>query len=221
MLKALIFDIDGTIIDSVGAHIEAWKRAFARFGKEVSDDDIRHHIGEGSDDMLPVFFSSEELRRLRPDLENYRSELFKREYLPRLKAFPKVRDLFEGIKNDGKKIALGSTAKGEEVNIYKEIARIADLVDCAVSSEEVAESKPHSDIYGVALEKLGNMAPAEVIAIGDTAYDVEAAAKKHICTIGLLRGGGTREELQRAGAVALYQDPADLLAHWVAQHPLL
>jgi len=82
MLKALIFDIDGTIIDSVGAHIEAWKRAFARFGKEVSDDDIRHHIGEGSDDMLPVFFSSEELRRLRPDLENYRRRAFQTRISP-------------------------------------------------------------------------------------------------------------------------------------------
>jgi HAD superfamily hydrolase (TIGR01549 family) len=213
MVEALIFDIDGTIIDSVGAHIEAWKRAFAHFGKEVSDDEIRRHIGEGSDDMLPVFFSSEELDRFRPDLEKYRSELFKREYLPSLRAFPKVRNLFERIKNDSKKIALGSTAKGEEVNIYKEIARIDDLVDCAVCSEDVAESKPHSDTYGVALQKLGNLAPAEVIAIGDTAYDVEAAAKKSVYTIGLLCGGGTREELQEAGSVALYQDLADLLAH--------
>jgi beta-phosphoglucomutase-like phosphatase (HAD superfamily) len=65
MVKALIFDIDGTIIDSVGAHIEAWKRTFAHFGKEVSDEEIRRHIGEGSDDMLPVFFSEQELHRFR------------------------------------------------------------------------------------------------------------------------------------------------------------
>lgn len=213
MIKAVIFDIDGTIIDSVGAHIEAWKRAFARFGKEVSDEEIRCHIGEGSDDMLPVFFSAEELGRFRPDLEKYRGELFKREYLPSLKAFPKVRDLFQRIKNDGKKIALASTAKAEQVNIYKEIACIADLVDCAVCSEEVAESKPHGDICRVALQKLGNPAPDKVISIGDTAYDVETAAKNNVCTIGLLCGGGTRDELQRAGCVALYQDPADLLAH--------
>ena len=213
MIKAVIFDIDGTIIDSVGAHIEAWKRAFARFGKGVSDEEIRCHIGEGSDDMLPVFFSAEELGRFRPDLEKYRGELFKREYLPSLKAFPKVRDLFQRIKNDGKKIALASTAKAEQVNSYKEIARIADLVDCAVCSEEVAQSKPHGDICRVALQKLGNPTPNKVISIGDTAYDVETAAKNNVCTIGLLCGGGTGEELQRAGCVALYQDPADLLAH--------
>ena len=217
MIKGVIFDIDGTIIDSVGAHIEAWKRAFARFGKEVSDEEIRRHIGEGSNDMLPVFFSPEELHRFRPDLEKYRGELFKRDYLPSLKAFPKVRELFERIKNDGKKIALASTAKAEQINIYKEMACIADLVDCAVCSEEVAQSKPHSDICRVALQKLGNHAPAKVISIGDTAYDVETAAKSNVCTIGLLCGGGTREELQRAGSVALYQDPADLLAHMVGR----
>lgn len=215
MVKATIFDIDGTIMDSVGAHIDAWKRTFAHFGKQVSDEEIRRHIGEGDDDMLPVFFSSEELHRFRPELESYRGELFKREYLPSLKAFPDVRRLFERIKNDGKKIALASTAKAEEINIYKEIARIPDLVDCAVCSEEVAESKPHRDICGVALRKLGKLAPAKVISIGDTVYDVEAAAKNNICTIGLLCGGGTREELQRAGCVALYHDPADLLAHMV------
>ena len=217
MVKALIFDIDGTIIDSVDAHIDAWKRTFAHFGKQVSDEKIRRHIGEGSDDMLPVFFSAAELQRFRPELEKYRGEIFKREYLPSLQAFPKVRELFERIKNDGKKIALASTATRQEIKIYKEIARISDLVDCAVCSEEVAESKPHSDICGVALRKLGKLAPAKVIAIGDTRYDVEAAAGNNVCTIGLLCGGGTREELQRAGCVALYQDPEDLLAHMIGR----
>lgn len=84
-------------------------------------------------------------------------------------------------------------------------------------SEEVAQSKPHGDICRVALQKLGKQAPAKVISIGDTAFDVETAAKNNVCTIGLLCGGGTREELQRAGCVALYQNPADLLAHMVGR----
>jgi phosphoglycolate phosphatase-like HAD superfamily hydrolase len=213
MVKAVIFDIDGTLIDSVPAHIEAWKRAFGRFGKEVSDEEIRHQIGKGTDDMLPVFFTREELERFRPDLEKYRADLFKREYLPKVSAFPHVRDLFERIKQDGIRILLGSTAKGEEISIYKEIARIEDLVDCAVSSEEVEHSKPHRDICAVALDKVG-LPPNQVIAIGDTAYDMESARKMTVSSIGFLCGGGTKEELERAGCVAVYDTPADLLEQY-------
>ncbi|HEX7232798.1 MAG TPA: HAD family hydrolase [Candidatus Binatia bacterium] len=211
----MICDIDGTLIDSVPAHIEAWKRAFARFGKEVPDEEIRHQIGKGNDDMLPVFFSGEELDRFRPDLEKYRGELFKREYLPSLKPFPRVRDLFERINYDHIKIALGSTAKGEDIAIYKEMARIEDLVTCAVCSEEVEHSKPHRDIYAVALHKLG-LPAQQVIAIGDTAYDAESAGKMRVCSIGFLCGGGTKDELEGAGCVAVYCHPADLLEHYDA-----
>lgn len=213
MVKAAIFDIDGTLIDSVHSHIEAWKRAFARFGKEISDEEIRHQIGKGTDDMLPVFFSPEELERFRPELEKYRGELFKCEYLPSLQPFPRVRDLFERIKDDGIKIALDSTAKGEEIAIYKEIARIGDLVNCAVCSEEVKHAKPHRDMCAVALEKLG-VAPHQVIAIGDTAYDVESASKMNVSSIGFLCGGGTKDELQGTGCVAVYENPADLLERY-------
>jgi HAD superfamily hydrolase (TIGR01549 family) len=210
MFQATIFDLDGTLIDSVPSHIAAWKRTFATFGKEVSDEEIRHQIGKGNDDMLPVFFTREELDQFRPELEKYRGELFEREYLPSLKPFPRVRDLLERIKYDGIKISLGSTAKAEDIAIYKEIARIEDLVDCSVCSEEVQKSKPHRDICAVALEKLG--IPAQkVTAIGDTAYDVETAAKMNVPAIGVLSGGGNRDELQRAGCIALYENPADLL----------
>jgi HAD superfamily hydrolase (TIGR01549 family) len=213
MIRAVICDIDGTLIDSVPAHIEAWKRTFGRFGKEVSDEEIRHQIGKGNDDMLPVFFSGEELDRFRPDLEKYRAELFKREYQPSLKPFPRVRDLFERIKYDGIKIALGSTAKGEDIAIYKEIARIEDLVTCAVCAEEVEHSKPHRDICAIALDKLA-LPAQQVIAIGDTAYDVESAGKMSVCSIGFLCGGGTKDELERAGCVAVYGRPGDLLENY-------
>jgi HAD superfamily hydrolase (TIGR01549 family) len=214
MVEAVIFDIDGTIIDSVDMHIEAWQRAFERFGKEVSYELIRRQIGKGADDMLPVFFSKKELHRFRHDLEQYRGELFEREYLPKVKAFPRVRELFERIKHENKKLSLASTAKEKEINIYKEIARINDLIDSAVCSEEVKQSKPHRDICAVALHKLGNVAPHQVIAIGDTEYDAEAAGKINVGAIGLLCGGGNREELHRAGCIAIYEEAADLLAQY-------
>src|SRR5215475_4120633 len=177
MVQAVIFDIDGTIIDSIDLHIESWQRAFQYFGKEVSYDPIRRQIGKGADEFLAVFFSKEELDRFRSELENYRSELFKREYLPQVKAFPRVRELFERIKRDGRKIALASTAKEEEIKIYKEMAQIDDIIDTVACSEDVKHSKPHRDIFSAAVHKLGDIASDRVIAVGDTRYDAEAAGK--------------------------------------------
>ena len=214
MIQAVIFDIDGTIIDSVGLHIQAWQRAFHRFGKECTHEAIRQQIGEGADEFLRVFFGKEELDSIRGDLETYRSELFKREYLPKTKAFPQVRELFERIKRDRRKVGLGSTGKEEEIKLYKKMARIEDLVDAVACSEDVERSKPHGDICSAAVEKLGNLAPDCVIAVGDTRFDAEAAGKIKVRTIGFLCGGGNHEELQGAGCIAIYNDPADLLAHY-------
>ena len=209
-----MFDIDGTIIDSIALHIESWKRAFQLFGKEYSYEQIRRQIGKGADEFLAMFFSKEELDRVRGDLENYRSELFKREYLPKAKAFPRVRELFERIKQDGRKIALATTAKEEEIKIYKEMAGIDDLVDTVACSDDVKRSKPHRDICSAAVQKLGNIASDRVMAVGDTRYDAEAAGKINVRTVGLLCGGGNRVELIHAGCIAVYKDPADLLEHY-------
>ncbi len=153
MIEAVIFDIDGTIIDSVPLHIQAWNLTFQKFGKDVPFEAIRRQIGKGADELLPVFFSKDELRRFRKELESYRSELFKREYLPKVKVFPKVRELFERIKQDGKQIALASMAKQDELEVYKKIARIDDLIDTVACSEEVKKSKPHPDICAAAVDK--------------------------------------------------------------------
>ena len=110
MIRLVIFDIDGTVIDSVDLHAKAWQEAFAEFGKEVSFASVRRQIGKGADQLLPVFFSQEELARFGDELDRYRSELFKRNYLPQVKPFPKVRDLFLRIKHDGRTIRSSKSA---------------------------------------------------------------------------------------------------------------
>jgi phosphoglycolate phosphatase-like HAD superfamily hydrolase len=99
------------------------------------------------------------------------------------------------------------------------MARIDDLVDTVACAEEVTHSKPHRDICSVAVQKLGIPAPDRVIAVGDTRYDAEAAGKINVRTVGLLCGGGNREELRRAGCVAIYKTPADLLEHYGSSPP--
>ena len=213
-IDAVIFDIAGTIVDSVDLHARAWQRAFARFGKNILLPAIRTQIGKGADQMLPVYFAKDELDEFGDELEKYRADLFRREYLPQVRAFPKVRELFQRIRQDNKRLALASSAKKLELEQYKDIAHIGDLVDAEISADDVEKSKPCPDIYQVAIEKLDNLPPENIIVVGDTPYDAEAAAKANIKSIGVLCGGWAQTELRRAGFIAIYRDPADLLAHY-------
>ena len=214
MINAVIFDIDGTLVDSVDLHAEAWRSAFKKFGKAVPFMEIRREIGKGADQLLPVFWSAEELTTFGNELERYRSDLFKKKYLPRVKPFPGVRPLFERLRQDGKAIALASSAKGDELQTYKKVARITHLIDAATSSDDAAKSKPYPDIFDAALEELGDIARDAVLVVGDTPYDAEAAAKAGLRTVGFLCGGWNEGDLRRAGCIAIYQDAADLLARY-------
>jgi HAD superfamily hydrolase (TIGR01509 family) len=211
MAKAVIFDIDGTLVDSVDLHAECWRDTLAHFGIDVPFDRVRGQIGKGGDQLLPAFLSKDDLARRGEALERYRSESFKRDYLPRVRPFPKVRELFERIRSDGARIALASSAKGDELYHYKRLAGIEDLIDVEVSADDAERSKPHPDLFQAALDRLG-LGPAEVVAVGDTPYDAEAAKKAGVKTVGLLCGGFPERDLRLAGCVAIYRDPADLLA---------
>ena len=214
MITVVIFDIDGTLVDSVDLHAEAWAVTFAKYGKQIDVNTVRRQIGKGSDQLLPVFFSPAELSQFGKQLEQERSALFKRDYLPRVKAFPQTRELCERIKQDGKQIALASSAKEDEIKVYKQLARIEDLLTGETSSEDVAQSKPHPDIFAAALKQMGNPPAEDAIVVGDTPYDAQAAGKIQLRTIGVLCGGWREEVLRQAGCVAIYRDPADLLAHY-------
>jgi HAD superfamily hydrolase (TIGR01549 family) len=214
MIKAIVFDIDGTLVDSVDLHARAWQEAFAHFGKEIPYERVRYQIGKGGDQLMPVFLSKQELEAFGEALEKYRGELFKREYLSRVKAFPAVRELFERISRDDKRISLASSAKAEELEVYKKIANIEDLVEEETSKDDVDKSKPHPDIFEAALARLGDPQREQVFVVGDTPYDAEAAGKAGLKTIGFLSGGFPEEDLRAAGCVRIYEGPADLLARY-------
>jgi HAD superfamily hydrolase (TIGR01549 family) len=214
MTEAVIFDVDGTIVDSVDLHAQAWQAAFEKFGKIIPFQSVRRQIGKGSDQLLPVFFSKQELAEFGEELDKYRGDLFKREYLPRVKGFPKVRDLFERLKQDRKQIGLASSAKPDELKAYKKAARIEDLIETETSSGDAEKSKPHPDIFQAARDRLPGVAVDRIIVVGDTPYDAEAAAKAKLRTLGMLSGGWQEEKLRRAGCIAVYRDPADLLARY-------
>ena len=214
MIKAAIFDVDGTLVDSNNLHVEAWREAFRHYGKEVGFEDVHHQIGKGGDQLMPVFLTQEEMQKFGADLERLRVELFTHDYLPGAEPFPKVRELFELLKRDGLQIALASSAKEEELEVHQKNLHIEDLVDAATCADDTEHSKPCPDIFQTALARLDAIAPREAIVIGDTPYDVEAAAKAGMKTIALLSGGFSEEALRKSGAIDVYTDIADLLEHY-------
>ncbi len=211
MITAFIFDIDGTLIDSNDFHAEAWQKAFEKYGKKIPFDKIRPQIGKGADTLLPEFLSEQEIEEFGDDLAKLRGEIFKREYMSRVKPFPKVRELFRRIKADGKKVALASSSNEDEVEEYKKIADIEDLVEKSTSADDAEESKPEPDIFEAALKLLGNPAPEMVLVIGDTPYDAVAATKAKLKIVGVLCGGFAERDLREKGCAEIYQNPADLL----------
>lgn len=211
MPEAVIFDIDGTLLDSVDLHAQAWQEALQHFGHDIPFSDIRSQIGKGGDQLLPVFLSPEEIKKIGEDLQKYRSHLFKRKYLPLVKPFPGVRELFQKLKANGQQVALASSAKGDELKEFERIANIEDLVEVETSSADAERSKPHPDIFEAALDRLGKKARrGQAIVVGDSPHDAEAAKRAGVATVGVRCGGFPESALREAGCIAIYDGPEDL-----------
>jgi HAD superfamily hydrolase (TIGR01549 family) len=215
MTQAVIFDIDGTLLDSVDLHARAWQEAFQHFGYDFSYDEIRSQIGKGGDQLLPFFLSEKEVKEKGKTLQEFRSSLFKQKYLSDVKPFPGVRELFLKVKAHGQQLALASSAKGDELKVFERIARIDDLVQVETSSADAERSKPHPDIFEAALDRLGAKNRREqVVVVGDSPHDAEAAGKAGIRTIGVLCGGFAEADLRKAGCIAIFAGPEDLLKRY-------
>ena len=211
MPSAAIFDLDGTLLDSVDLHAVAWQEAMAKFGHRVSFEQVRSQIGKGGDKLIPVFLSEEALRDHGKELDHWRSEHFKAKYLPLIRPFSAVPDLLKRVRDAGLRVAIASSAKKDELEKYLDIAGIATLVDATTSSDDVEESKPEPDVFDAVLQKL-SIGGDDAVAIGDSPYDAEGAGRAKVRTIGVLCGGFTEDRLRNAGCVEVYPGPATLFA---------
>lgn len=208
-VRAVLFDIDGTLVDSNEQHVNAWALAFREADRPQELDDIRAQIGKGGDLLVPSLFPNVG-EVLCKRLADRHGQLFKTMYLDHVHPFPGASDLVERVHRTGRKVALASSAKRDELDFYVEMLGIGRFLEAIASIDEVAVSKPEPDIFSVALTKLG-IAAGNAIVVGDTPYDVEAATRVGIAAVGLTSGPFDRKVLKDAGAIAVFADVADLL----------
>ncbi len=215
-IRAVLFDVDGTLLDSNDAHAHAWLDALRGHGIDVPYDLVRSKIGMGGDKLLmEVAGIHHESVKGRLIIER-RSALLKALYLPDLGPLPGARALVERLRARGLTCAVVTSSRGDELADLVREAAVADLMHTLISADDADRSKPDPDLVEVALERIA-VAPGEAVMVGDTPYDVAAAARAGVSTIALRSGGWSDRSLGRA--VAIYDDAADLLRH-LAESPI-
>ena len=212
-IHAVILDVDGTLIDSNDAQAQAWIDAMASQGHQVAFEKIRSLIGMGGDKVLPKVLGIDKDSEEGQKISAKRKEFVKTRYLSTLKSFPQARELLQHMHDCGLKLVIATSAEPDEVEQTLKIVgpHVQDLMEKQLTSKDVKLSKPDSDIMQVALKQSGFSAD-EVVMIGDTPYDLEAAAKAGIKSIAFRSGGWSDKDLSQA--IAIYTDTADLLAHY-------
>jgi HAD superfamily hydrolase (TIGR01549 family) len=207
-LKAIIFDVDGTLVDSNDIHARCWIDAFEHFGKHFDWDVVRNQIGKGGDLLVPDLLDAREMRKFGEELKKYRTKLYKEKYLKDVKPFPRVREVFETLHERGIKLALGSSSNQDEVQYYTALLGVGDLVEGSTSKHDAELSKPSPEIFQAALEKLGTEA-GNTLTVGDTPYDILASHRASLAIAAVLSGGFQRELLTKAEF--LFDDVGELV----------
>lgn len=211
MFKAVIFDVDGTLVDTVDLHAQAWDEAFKQYGYNLPYQDLRQQIGKGGEKIVAEFLPPEAVEKVGNSITEFRKEVYQENLLWQARPFDKVKALFERLKADGIKIVLASSARPDTLDRYIKILDIQDLIEGVTAGQEVEKSKPEPDVFAAALDHLEGIEASEAIVVGDSPYDAQAATQINLRPVGVLCGGFAEDTLKDAGCVALYQNPADIL----------
>jgi HAD superfamily hydrolase (TIGR01509 family) len=204
---AVLFDLDGTLLDTNYFHSVSWWYALREAGEDIPMSRIHPLIGMGSDQLLVDLLGEE-----RKGLSDLHAKYYK-PFKTDLHAFPKGAELMAQVARRGAQVVLATSSKEEDLDqLLEALAADEDVIDEIVHGDMVGSSKPAPDIFAVAMERLG-LGAEQTMVVGDTRWDIEAAAKLGVEVVCVLTGGSTRRDLADAGAVAVYEDVAELLAH--------
>ena len=212
-LAGVLLDVDGTLIDSNDAHARSWSEALREFGRDVPADVVRPLIGMGGDKLLPRLLGVDAESDVGKAFSERRAEIFREQYVPHLRQTSGAADLIRRFRDEGLRLIIATSAREEELNAMLEQVGLEDLIEQKTSADDAESSKPDPDIVQVALRK-SRLTPETAFLLGDTPYDIEAARRAKVGTVALRSGGWSSEAL--AGAVAIYDDPADLLRQFTS-----
>ncbi len=217
-IQGILLDVDGTLVNSNDVQAQTWVRAMDEHGYHVSFEQVRPLIGMGGDKVLPETIGLSKKSEQGQQISQRRKALFMSEYLTRIMPFPQAWELLQHLRQQGFVLVAASSAEPDELEaLLKRIhPQAPSLFTRKTSAEDAGSSKPDPDVIHAALQQIA-MQPEQTIMIGDTAYDIEAATQAGVQTLAFRCGGWSDQDLQ--GALAIYDGPADLLAHY-AQSPL-
>ena len=210
-IKAVLFDIDGTLVDSNDLHVAAWTEAFAAQGHRFDAQTLHDQIGKGADMLVPTLLPGTDAATAER-FGSAHGEIFADKYLHRVAPFADARALLEHVRASGRQVVLASSASQSEVDHHLDLLDLRDIVTATTSADDVEHSKPAPDIFIGALAKVAPLRVDEVLVVGDTPYDVQAARAAGIACVAVRSGGFADDVLLGAGAVALYDDVAAILA---------
>ncbi|WP_415972661.1 HAD family hydrolase [Rhodococcus sp. 077-4] len=216
-VDAVLFDIDGTLVDSNYVHVDAWSRAFREAGRTVPSWRIHRSIGMDGSKLLETLVGSSD-SALAGEAKTLHGEYYAAASAD-LEILPGARELLADLNSRGLTVVLATSAPESELTTLRDLLGVEDSVAVVTSGEDAEVAKPEPDIIGVALSRAGVDAE-NAIMVGDSVWDIESARRAGVRAIGVLSGGISRGELLDAGAVAVFDDPADLLAH-LADSPIL
>jgi len=203
----VIFDVDGTLVESNDQHARAWVDSLAEAGYDVPFERVRALIGKGGDKVLPELTGESDDSPRGRQVSARRSAIFREKYLPQVTGLPGARALVERLRDEGHQVGIATSAKEEELDTLLRVAHVQDLFNHRASSNDAERSKPDPDIIQAALQRM-EADPSDAVMIGDTPYDIAAASRAGVRAVAFRSGGWGDADL--SDAIAIYDGPEHL-----------